>query len=51
MKRRKRKKTFLSDSEYRQKSELAKARLDLLQQKTKQYRELIINLNGNSEKR
>jgi len=30
---------------------MAKARLDSLQQKAKQYRELMINLTGNSEKK
>ncbi|CAF0939041.1 unnamed protein product [Rotaria sordida] len=37
--------------EYRKKCEMAKARLDSLQQKEKQYRELMIKLSGNSEKR
>jgi hypothetical protein len=38
-------------SEYRKKCDLAKAHLDSLQQKEKHYRELMIKLNGNSEKR
>jgi hypothetical protein len=42
---------FFSFSEYRKKSDMAKARLDSLQQKAKQYRELMINLTGNSEKK
>lgn len=42
---------ILSSSEYRKKCDLARTRLDALQQKTKQYRELMINLNGNSEKK
>ncbi|CAF3564845.1 unnamed protein product [Adineta steineri] len=40
-----------SEGEYRKKCELAKARLDSLQQKEKHYRELMIKLTGNSEKR
>ena len=40
-----------SFSEYRKKCDQARTRLDALQQKTKQYRELMINLNGNSEKK
>ncbi|CAF0947692.1 unnamed protein product [Rotaria sp. Silwood1] len=39
------------EAEYRKKCEMAKAHLDSLQQKEKQYRELMIKLNGNSEKR
>jgi cysteinyl-tRNA synthetase len=42
--------TFLS-SEYRKKCDMAKARLESLQQKEKQYRELMNKLSGNSEKR
>lgn len=42
---------ILSSSEYRKKCDLARTRLDALQQKTKQYRELMINLTGNSEKK
>ena len=38
-------------SEYRKKCDKAKARLDSLQQKEKQYRELMIKLTGNTEKR
>lgn len=38
-------------SEYRKKCEAAKARLESLQQKEKQYRELMSKLSGNSEKR
>jgi hypothetical protein len=38
-------------SEYRKKCEMAKARLESLQQKEKQYRDLMIKLSGNSEKR
>jgi hypothetical protein len=38
-------------SEYRKKCDAAKVRLDSLQQKAKQYRELMIKLTGNSEKR
>jgi ribosomal silencing factor RsfS len=37
--------------EYRKKCDMAKARLDSLQQKQKQYRELMIKLTGNTEKR
>ncbi|CAM4804717.1 unnamed protein product [Rotaria magnacalcarata] len=39
------------EAEYRKKCELAKAHLDSLQQKEKQYRELMIKLTGNTEKR
>ena len=37
--------------EYRKKCELAKARIESLQQKEKHYRELMIKLTGNTEKR
>ncbi|CAF2632483.1 unnamed protein product [Rotaria sp. Silwood2] len=40
-----------SETEYRKKCEMAKAHLESLQQKEKQYRELMIKLTGNSEKR
>jgi hypothetical protein len=39
------------ENEYRKKCDMAKAHLDALQQKAKQYRELMIKLSGNSEKR
>jgi len=39
------------ENEYRKKCDMVKTRLDFLQQKAKQYRELIINLTGNSEKK
>ena len=39
------------ENEYRKKCEMAKTRLDSLQQKEKQYRELMTKLSGNSEKR
>ncbi|CAF4247097.1 unnamed protein product, partial [Rotaria sp. Silwood2] len=38
------------ESEYRKKCDMAKARLESLQQKEKQYRELMNKLSGNSEK-
>ncbi|CAF0941319.1 unnamed protein product [Rotaria sordida] len=40
-----------SESEYRKKCDMARARLESLQQKEKQYRELMNKLSGNSEKR
>ncbi|CAF2265923.1 unnamed protein product [Rotaria magnacalcarata] len=39
------------EGEYRKKCEMAKARLESLQQKEKQYRDLMSKLSGNSEKR
>ncbi|CAF1162754.1 unnamed protein product [Adineta ricciae] len=39
------------EGEYRKKCELAKARIESLQQKEKHYRELMIKLTGNTEKR
>ncbi|CAF0800873.1 unnamed protein product [Rotaria sp. Silwood1] len=39
------------ESEYRKKCDMAKARLESLQQKEKQYREVMNKLSGNSEKR
>jgi hypothetical protein len=39
------------ESEYRKKCDMAKARLESLQQKEKQYRDLMSKLSGNSEKR
>jgi len=38
-------------SEYRKKCDMAKTRLESLQQKEKQYRELMSKLSGNTEKR
>ncbi|CAF0773701.1 unnamed protein product [Adineta ricciae] len=39
------------EAEYRKKCDMAKARLESLQQKEKQYRDLMSKLSGNSEKR
>ncbi|CAF1008204.1 unnamed protein product, partial [Didymodactylos carnosus] len=39
------------ESEYRKKCDMAKERLESLKKKEKHYRELMIKLNGNSEKR
>jgi hypothetical protein len=39
------------ENEYRKKCDMAKARLESLQQKEKQYRDLMSKLSGNSEKR
>ncbi|CAF0877869.1 unnamed protein product [Adineta steineri] len=39
------------ETEYRKKCDMAKARLESLQQKEKQYRDLMSKLSGNSEKR